>query len=139
MRVASVGVHILPYLIASLLVLLLLLGLPPGKALKVGGGPVAGVLFVAQTKFLSTILVIWQLALSLLIFVVTHTLWASAKFLGDSESKVGNGLFLMMAGSGLSLLAGFFGYGAGRIRALVWAIVVNVALAGFVYWWTHRG
>lgn len=133
-RFAGLGIQVLPYALGGLLVLLLLLGVPPARVMKFGGGPAAGVLFVAQTRFASSFLVVVQLAFSLLIFLVSDTLWLSAKFLGEDESKVGTGLFLMVGGSALSLVAGFLGYGPGRLRAVLWAVLLVLAFAGFAWW-----
>ncbi len=137
-RFAGIGIEVLPYALGGLLVLLLLLGVPPARAMKFGGGPAAGVLYVAQTRFASSLLVVVQLALSLLVFAVADTLWLSARFLGEEESRVGTGLFLMVGGSALSLVAGFLGYGPGRLRALCWALALVMAFAGFAWWSVER-
>jgi hypothetical protein len=127
-RAAHVGVRLLPFVAAVLALLLLLLSIPPRKAMRTGLGPIAAVLAIAHLRFVAALLLIVVMAMGVVVGVVALLLWTGASVADD----VGRGVQLMVAGGGVAFLSQFLGYGPGRLRALLLAILLIVAL-GIAY------
>jgi len=136
-RVARLGVKMLPYAVGVLVLVLLALSVSPGRVARLGLGPVTWIVAVAQTRLISTLLLRLVLAASLIVFLTSALLVAGASVLGDGSERAGLGGHLMVAGSGVAFLSSLIGYGPGRIRALiVTAVLVIVILVG-VYFYTR--
>jgi hypothetical protein len=133
-EIARVGIEVLPYAAGALTILMLALAVAPGRAARLGMPPMAAVLAIAQTRFVSGFLLVLTLALAMLVFAVTGLLWSSAELAGDADTETGEGLWLMIGGSGVAFLSAFFGYGPGRLRAVIWAMLLVAGFCGFVAW-----
>lgn len=133
-EIARIGVVVLPYAAGALAILMLALAVAPGRAARLGMPPLAAALAIAQTRFVSAFLLVLTLALATLVFAVTGLLWASAELAGEADTETGTGLWLMIGGSGVAFLSAFFGYGPGRMRAVIWALVLVAGFCGFVAW-----
>jgi hypothetical protein len=127
LRAAHVGVRLLPFVAAVLALLLLLLSIPPRKAMRTGLGPIAAVLTVAHLRFVAALLLIVVMALGVIVGVVALLLWKGAGAAEASEGA-GRGVQLLVAGGGVAFLSQFLGYGPGRLRALLFAVLLIVAL-----------
>lgn len=134
LRAAHAGVRLLPFVTAALALLLLLLSIPPKKAMRTGLGPIAAVLTIAHLRLFAVPLLIVVMALGVVMAVVGFLLWRGASA-GEAADGVGRGVQLMAAGGGVAFLSQFLGYGSGRLRALLVAILLVVALvvAYFVF------
>lgn len=128
---AKVGVHTLPFAAAILALLLLLLAIPPQKAMRAGLGPIAAVLTIAHFRFVAALLVTVVMAMGVLVAVVALLLWKGATA-GEEAAGAGRGIQLIVAGGGVAFVSQFLGYGPGRLRALLFAILIVVAL-GIAY------
>jgi len=124
---AHVGVRLLPFVAAALALLLLLLSIPPRKAMRAGLGPIAAILTVAHLRFVAALLLIVVMAMGVIVSLVAFLLWKGASA-GDATEGVGRGVQLMVAGGGVAFASQFLGYGPGRLRALLFAILLVVAL-----------
>ena len=128
LNAAHVGVRLLPFVAAALALLLLLLSIPPRLAMRAGLGPIAAVLTIAHLRFVAALLLILVMALGVIVSVVAFLLWKGASA-GEASEGVGRGVQLVAAGGGVAFLSQFLGYGPGRLRALLFAILLVVALA----------
>ena len=124
---AEVGVRALPFVAAALALLLLLLSIPPKKAMRAGLGPIAAILTVAHLRFVAALLLTVVMAMGVIVAAVAFLLWKGATA-GDAAQGAGRGVQLMVAGGGVAFLSQFLGYGPGRLRALLFAILLVVAL-----------
>jgi hypothetical protein len=124
---AHVGVRLLPFVAAALALLLLLLSIPPKKAMRAGLGPIAAVLAIAHLRFVAGLLLIVVMAMGVVVSVIAFLLWRGASA-GEASEGVGRGVQLMVAGGGVAFASQFLGYGPGRLRALLFAILLVVAL-----------
>jgi hypothetical protein len=124
---AVVGIHVLPFVAAALALLLLLLAIPPRTAMHAGLGPIAAILTVAHFRFVAAILLTVTMAMGVVVAVVSFLLWKGATA-GEDPAGAGRGVQLMVAGGGVAFLSQFLGYGPGRLRALLFAILLVVAL-----------
>lgn len=130
-RAAHVGVRLLPFVAAALALLLLLLSIPPRKAMRTGLGPIAAVLAIAHLRFVAALLLIVVMAMGVVVGAVATLLWTGASA-AEASDDVGRGVQLMVAGGAVAFLSQFLGYGPGRLRALLLAILLVVAL-GIAY------
>lgn len=124
---AHVGIRLLPFVAAALALLLLLLSIPPRKAMRAGLGPIAAVLTIAHLRFVAALLLIVVMAMGVIVSVIALLLWKGASA-GEASEGVGRGVQLMVAGGAVAFLSQFLGYGPGRLRALLFAILLVVAL-----------
>ncbi|MHC4972049.1 MAG: hypothetical protein ACYTG3_06930 [Planctomycetota bacterium] len=124
---AKVGIRALPFVAAALALLLLLLAIPPGKAMRAGLGPIAAVLTIAHLRFVAAILLTVTMAMGVVVALVAFLLWKGATA-GEDAAGAGRGVQLMVAGGGVAFLSQFLGYGPGRLRALLFAILLVIAL-----------
>jgi len=131
LRAVHVGVRALPFAAAVLALLLLLLSIPPTKAMRAGLGPIAAILTVAHLRFVAALLLTVVMAMGVIVAAVAFLLWKGAGA-GESAAGVGRGIQLMVAGGGVAFLSQFLGFGPGRLRALLFAILLVVAL-GIAY------
>lgn len=125
---AAVGVRALPFAAVILALLLLLLSIPPQKAMRAGLGPIAAVLTIAHLRFVAALLLTVVMAMGVIVAVVAVLLWKGATA-GEDPAGAGRGTQLMVAGGGVAFLSQFLGYGPGRLRALAFAILIVIALA----------
>jgi hypothetical protein len=124
---AQVGVRVLPFAAAALILLMLLLAIPAGKAMRAGLGPIAAVLTIAHLRFVAALILTVAMALGVIVAVVSFLLWKGASAAEDGAG-VGRGIQLMVAGGAVAFLSQFLGYGPGRLKALLFAILIVVAL-----------
>jgi len=120
-RAAKVGVAVLPFTAGVLALLLLASSVAPGRAVKMGLAPLAGVLAVAQSRWVSGFVSLLTMSFATLVVATAGTLWGAATRMEDGVDKVGLGIQLLAGGSGVALLTAFLGHGPGRLRALLWS------------------
>jgi len=134
----SLGLDLLPFVAVAMAVLLLLMSIRPRTAMKAGGGPLALVFGAARIRSLRVVLLVLAMLLGLVTALTGALLWLATRA-APPEAGLGKGVLLLSAGGVLALVGVFLGYGRGRLRALLAAILLLVALLGYGYWRLHSG
>ncbi|MHC4550550.1 MAG: hypothetical protein ACYTEZ_17445 [Planctomycetota bacterium] len=134
---AHLGVVALPYAAGALAVLLLLLSVPARTVLRSGAGPAAALFAIARLRWVNVLLLVLVMALGIAVGIVAGVLWAGAARAAETGDQLGRGVQLMAGGAGVAFLSAFLGYGRGRLRALLFAVILLVALVGLAAYGTR--
>jgi len=133
----AIGVVVVPFAAAALALLLLLMLLQPRMAFKAGLGPVALVVGPTRVRGIRYILLVLVMTLGLVVGAVGLLVWLVARG-AEQQETVALGIKMISVGGLAAFLGSFFGYGRGRLRGLIGAVVLLVAITGVVYYYTSR-
>lgn len=130
--IAENTLEYLPWVTGGLALLLLMLSLPAAKVARLGGLPASTILGIVQSRLIAGILMPIVMLLGLVVLTTMGTVMAASKLSEDDPGRTGIGVLLMVGGSAVALLSGFFGFGPGRFKALLVVLILYLGVVGFV-------